>query len=75
VHRAWIDTKVSLGGSDKTILESVEGGEDSAKASYEKALTTSLPTNVAQIVQRQAARVKQAHDRVRDLRDAAKAAA
>src|ERR1700761_4797903 len=30
LHRAWIDTKVSLGGGDKAILESVEKGEDNA---------------------------------------------
>ena len=74
VHRDWIDTKVGLGGGDKTILESVERGEDSAKAAYEKALTSPLPANIVQIVQRQAGSVKQAHDHVRDLRDAAKAA-
>ena len=26
LHRAWIDTKVALGGGDKTILESIEAG-------------------------------------------------
>src|SRR5580698_5687720 len=39
LRRAWIDTKVSLGGGDKTILDSVEAGEDSAKESYQKALS------------------------------------
>ena len=38
MHRAWIDTKVAMGGGDKTILESVEAGEDNAKGSYQKAL-------------------------------------
>jgi uncharacterized protein (TIGR02284 family) len=70
LHRAWIDTKVALGGGDKTILESVERGEDSAKESYEKALTEGLPSNVSEIVRRQATSVKSAHDKVRDLRDA-----
>jgi uncharacterized protein (TIGR02284 family) len=71
VHRAWIDTKVALGGGDKTILESVERGEDSAKEDYEKALRGALPSNVTEIVRRQAASVKSAHDRVKGLRDAA----
>ena len=31
LHRAWIDTKVGLGAGDKSILESVEKGEDEAK--------------------------------------------
>jgi uncharacterized protein (TIGR02284 family) len=71
VHRVWIDTKVALGGGDKTILESVERGEDSAKEDYQKALGASLPANVSEIVRRQAAGVKSAHDRVKGLRDAA----
>jgi uncharacterized protein (TIGR02284 family) len=74
MHRAWIDTKVAVGAGDKSILQSVEQGEDSAKDAYEKALSTSLPANVAEIVRRQAASVKNAHDRVRDLRDTALAA-
>jgi uncharacterized protein (TIGR02284 family) len=74
LHRAWIDTKVSLGGGDKTILESVEKGEDNAKETYQKALSGSLPTSVAEIVRRQAASVQRAHDKVRSLRDTAAAA-
>jgi uncharacterized protein (TIGR02284 family) len=75
LRRAWIDTKVSLGGGDKTILESVEAGEDTAKEAYEKAVTGDLPENIAQIVRRQAVSVERAHDKVKSLRDAAKAAA
>ena len=71
MHRAWIDTKVAVGGGDKTILESVEKGEDSAKENYQKALNGALPANVLEIVRRQASSVMNAHDRVRDLRDAA----
>ena len=75
LRRAWIDSKVSLGGGDKTILESVEAGEDNAKESYEKAVTGDLPENIAQIVRRQAASVQRAHDKVKSLRDEARAAA
>jgi uncharacterized protein (TIGR02284 family) len=74
LHRAWIDTKVALGGGDKTILESIEAGEDTAKESYKKALGASLPADIAEIVRRQNASVQRAHDHVRNLRDAAKAA-
>jgi uncharacterized protein (TIGR02284 family) len=74
LRRAWIDTKVGLGGGDKSILESLEAGEDSAKESYQKAITSDLPENIAQIVRRQAASVREAHDRVRMLRDQVKAA-
>jgi uncharacterized protein (TIGR02284 family) len=69
IHRAWIDAKASLGGGDKTILESVESGEDKAKEAYEKALSSSLPPDVADVVGRQARSIRTAHDRVKSLRD------
>ncbi len=74
IHRAWIDTKVTLGAGDKAVLESVEAGEDNAKDTYNKALSGNLPSGLTEIVRRQAASVQRAHDRVRTLRDAAKAA-
>jgi uncharacterized protein (TIGR02284 family) len=74
LHRAWIDTKVGLGAGDHAILESVEAGEDSAKKAYNKATTSDLPQNIAQIVRRQAASVQRAHDKVKTLRDTATAA-
>jgi uncharacterized protein (TIGR02284 family) len=75
LHRAWIDTKVSLGGGDKTVLEWLEHGEDRAKDAYQKASSASLLGNVAEIVRRQAASVQKAHDKVKQLRDTAEAAA
>jgi uncharacterized protein (TIGR02284 family) len=74
LHRAWIDTKVALGAGDHSILESVEAGEDRAKKSYDKAVTSDLPENIAQIVRRQATAVQVAHDKAKNLRDMAKAA-
>src|SRR5579863_366384 len=74
MHRAWLDTKATLGGGDKTILESVEAGEDRAKDTYHKALSGTLPASLTEIVRRQAASVQRAHDKVRMLRDEAKAA-
>jgi uncharacterized protein (TIGR02284 family) len=38
VHRAWGELKSKLGGSDHTILETAEQGEDVAKKAYEEAL-------------------------------------
>jgi uncharacterized protein (TIGR02284 family) len=75
LHRAWVDTKVSVGGGDKTVLDWLEHGEDRAKDAYQKAVTADLPENVAQIVRRQAASVLAAHDKVKSLRDTAEAAA
>jgi uncharacterized protein (TIGR02284 family) len=69
LHRAWIDTKVGLGAGDKSILASVEKGEDEAKEAYQEAIGASLPADVAEIVSRQARSVQNAHDRVKTLRD------
>ena len=69
LHRAWIDTKVGLGAGDKSILESVEKGEDEAKEAYQEAIRASLPTDVADIVSRQSRSIQTAHDQVKSLRD------
>ncbi|HZQ96345.1 MAG TPA: PA2169 family four-helix-bundle protein [Candidatus Sulfotelmatobacter sp.] len=74
LHRAWVDTKVALGGDDHTVLDWLEHGEDVAKDDYNKALTGNLPSSVQDIIRRQAAAVQRDHDRVRTLRDQAKAA-
>ncbi len=69
LHRAWIDVKQTLGGSDHALLESVEQGEDAAKESYQKALQAALPENVLVIVREQAQAIFIAHDQVKSLRD------
>src|ERR1700751_4341846 len=72
MHRAWIDAKTSLGAGDKSLLESLEAGEDNAKDTYNKALSGTLPATLAEIVRRQAASVQRAHDKVKMWRDQAK---
>jgi uncharacterized protein (TIGR02284 family) len=74
IRRAWIDTKVGFGGGDKSILESLEAGEDTAKEAYEKAFSSSLPGNIMEIVRKQSESVHRTHDLVKSLRDSAKAA-
>ncbi len=74
LHRAWVDTKVALGGDDHTVLDWLEHGEDVAKDAYQKALSGNLPENLRMIVRRQADSVQRVHDRVKTLRDTAKAA-
>ena len=69
MHRAWIDLKASLGGGDDAIVAAAETGEDSAKKAYEEALKEKLPSDILEIVQRQAQSVTEAHNRVRDFRD------
>jgi len=68
-HRAWMDLKAMVGGGDKTILASVEQGEDSAKEAYQKALQSPLPSELETTVRRQAQSVISAHDRIKSLRE------
>lgn len=69
MHRAWIDLKSTFGGGDGAIIAACETGEDHAVEQYEEALKTGLPANVRSTIERQYQNVKQAHDRVKVLRD------
>lgn len=71
LHRGWINVKSAVTGADEgSILSECERGEDSAVHNYQDAMKESLPADVQQIVQRQYTQIKEAHDRVRALRDA-----
>jgi uncharacterized protein (TIGR02284 family) len=75
LHRGWLDIKSAVTGKDDhAIVAEAERGEDVAKAAYEHALEAALPATAQATVQQQAARVRQAHDYVRDLRDREKIA-
>ncbi len=74
LHRAWVDTKMALGGDDHTVLDWLEHGEDIAKDAYQKALSATLPGSLLEVVRRQANSVQRVHDKVKTLRDSAKAA-
>lgn len=75
LHRGWIDIKSAITGKDDhAILAEAERGEDVAKDQYEKALKAGLTGSALAIVQSQAAKVRQAHDDVRNLRDREKVA-
>ncbi|MFN0124118.1 MAG: PA2169 family four-helix-bundle protein [Blastocatellia bacterium] len=69
LHRSWINLKAALGGGDHMILGACEAGEDSAVSEYEKALKSELPDNVRSIVAQQYEHIKQAHNRVKSMRD------
>lgn len=74
LHRAWINLKSAISsGDDHAILAECERGEDSAVSEYKKAMEDEeLSAPLRNILSRQYAQVKSAHDRVRNLRDAAK---
>lgn len=76
LHRGWINIKSAITGQDDAaILNEAERGEDVAKKAYKDALALNLPSNVQTLVQAQATDVTAAHDKVRDMRDSADAAA
>jgi uncharacterized protein (TIGR02284 family) len=74
MHRAWINLKSAITSQDDhAILAECERGEDSAVSEFKKAMEEEeLSTPIREIVSRQYADLKRAHDRIRELRDAAK---
>ena len=73
LHRSWINLKSAVTqGDDHAILAECERGEDSSVEEFRKALNDGLSVPVQEMVSRQYAEIKQAHDRVKHLRDAAK---
>ncbi|WP_019943697.1 PA2169 family four-helix-bundle protein [Dyadobacter beijingensis] len=75
LHRVWIDVKSLFGGSDRaSILSEAERGEDAIKKAYHDALADNqLPFDAVEIVNRQSQDINAAHDRIKALRDTAKA--
>jgi uncharacterized protein (TIGR02284 family) len=73
VHRAWINLKSAVtSGDDHAILAECERGEDSAVEQYQKAINDNLPAQLREIVARQYSEIKNAHDRIKNLRDSVK---
>ena len=76
MHRGWINLKSAVTSKDQSaILAECERGEDSAVQEFEKAMRDNLPSLVRDTVSRQYSEIKSAHDRIKNLRDAAKKAA
>lgn len=71
LHRGWMDLKAAIASNEPhAVLSECERGEDAAKASYRDALETfELDDQTRALVQRQAAAIQEAHDRVKQLRD------
>ena len=72
IYRAWMDVKAVFTGHDRhTVLENCEFGEDAAQKAYKSALNTEgLPAFIVQLITKQQAELKGAHDEVKALRDA-----
>ena len=71
LHRVWGEVKGSLGGSDHTLLETAEQGEDAAKNAYSEALKVSdIPAPIRSLLEHQQGHIQQSHDTVKAFRDA-----
>lgn len=75
IHRAWINVKAFFTGHNpKAVLEECEFGEDATQKAYRSALEDdNLPAYIIDILTEQEIRLKAAHDKVKALRDAARA--
>lgn len=70
IHRGWMNIKTAVVGKDEaSILNECERGEDSAKATYQKALDETLPDYVRETIQNQYQGVLASHDQVKMMRD------
>lgn len=72
LHRTWINLKGAIAKhDDHAILAECERGEDSAVHEYQEALDDEgLTGPVREIISRQYEKVKDVHDRIKQLRDA-----
>ena len=75
MHRAWINIKaVMTTGDEAAILSEAERGEDVAVKEFKEAIDDGLSDPLREIVSRQYREVRNAHDRIKMLRDTAKKA-
>jgi uncharacterized protein (TIGR02284 family) len=71
LYAAWINLKGLATGHDvHGILVEAERGEDWSLKTYRTALGKTLPPEIAAIMHKQFEQVQEAHDRIRNLRDA-----
>lgn len=75
LHRRWVDLKAAITGKDDAaLLNEAERGEDVAKMSYTKALENAdVAPEVRAVIQKQYEGVLRNHDKVKALRDQARA--
>ena len=66
-HRGWMNIKSAITGGNESILSECEWGEDSALRNYERVLRQNLPPGVLPVVKHHHTRIKESHNRLRDL--------
>jgi uncharacterized protein (TIGR02284 family) len=74
LHRGWMNIKAAVASNDvHVILAECERGEDSAVEAYRDAVYGILSPKLESIVESQYEQVERVHDRIKTLRDAARA--
>ena len=75
IYRTWMDVKATFGGDDRHgILASCEFGEDAAQKAYKQALEDDdITPDVRATVEMQKVALRQAHDKIKMMRDTAAA--
>jgi uncharacterized protein (TIGR02284 family) len=75
LYRVWMDVKHAVSTNDrKAVLSSCEFGEDAAKKEYESALknTENMSPEALELVGKQSQELRQAHDKIKMMRDSSK---
>jgi uncharacterized protein (TIGR02284 family) len=76
LHRGWINIREALTSSDESaVLTECERGEDVAVDAYRDAMKEALPADILSVIERQYMQVREAHDRIKGLRNMSNAAA
>jgi len=76
MHRGWINLKSAISSKDEgAVLAECERGEDSAVKEFKVAIDKPFSSPLRDVIFRQYTEIKRAHDRIKQLRDAAKKAA
>lgn len=71
IHRWWMDLRGTIqNGNEHAVLAEAERGEDSIKGKYEEVLKKTAGSPLNAVLTDQYAAVKEAHDTIRDMRDA-----
>jgi uncharacterized protein (TIGR02284 family) len=72
LHRGWMGLRAALtGGEEASVLAECERGEEAAMSNYRAAFNVDLPASCRQMVERQFAEIKEAHNHIRNLDRAA----
>lgn len=73
LRRGWMNLKTAVAGNDRyAVLAECERGEDSAIRAYREAIGSGLPPSLETLVESQCEQLQRVHERVKELRDAAR---